>query len=492
MLSFAPPLKQKYKMKQLQNLIGRENERKELDRCLASERSELVIVYGRRRIGKTFLIEQHFNQNFDFWYVGRRGISTKEQLRQFGKSLAKFSERTKYKLSTWFEAFDALEEYLESLPRDRKKVVFIDEMPWIDRVHSNFVSALEGFWNGWAMSRGDIMLIATGSATSWMRDKLIGNKGGLHARITCQLHIAPFTLGETERYLDNKGIAWDRYQILQSYMALGGVPFYYSILNPTLSLAQNMDDLFFKSDGMLKLEFDELYNAIFQYADRYIEVVKTLSNHRYGMTYKDLSKSIKIEGSQLSRILKNLERCDFIERWSQYGNKKREEVLRLTDFYTLFYYRFIESNNNREEQWWSKNCNSQAVVSWMGTSFEMICLKHHRCIKEALGIGVISTATTTWHCNPNEKDGNQGAQIDMIIERADRIIHLCEIKFSVDKYNISKDYENKLRERMGLFRYLTKNKKTLVNTFITTYGVANGKNKSIVHSEVTMDDLFKK
>ncbi len=464
-------------------------ERKELDRCLASDRSELVIVYGRRRVGKTFLIERHFNQTFDFWYVGRRKIPTREQLRQFGRTLTKFAGKD-YAPATWFEAFDALEEYLETLPRDRKKVVFIDEMPWIDRIHSNFVLALEGFWNGWAMSRGDIMLIATGSATSWMRDKLIENKGGLHSRITSQLHIAPFTLGETERYLGNMGITWDRYQILQSYMALGGVPFYYSILDPELSLSQNIDRLFFKPDGKLKNELDELYNALFKYADRYIEVVKTLCGHKYGMTFNELEDETKYEGGQLTKILKNLERCDFIERWSQYGNKKREEVLRLTDFYTLFYYKFIDSRNIREEQWWSKNNNSPVVTSWMGISFEMVCVKHHKYIKNALGLGVISTETTTWHCKPNEDEGTPGAQIDMIIERADRITHLCEIKFSVDKYVISKDYESKLRDRMSLFRYMTKNKKTLVNTFITTYGVANVKNKSIVHSEVTMDDLF--
>lgn len=471
------------------NFVGRVEERKELDRCVASNRSELVIVYGRRRVGKTFLIEQHFGQKFDFWYVGRRNIPTKEQLRQFGRALTKYSGKS-YKLSTWYEAFDALSDYLETLPREKKKVVFIDEMPWIDRVHSNFVSAFEGFWNGWAMSRNDIVLIATGSATSWMRDKLVENKGGLHSRITSQLHISPFTLGETEQYLEKAGMNWDRYQVLQTYMVLGGVPFYYSLLDPSLSLVQNIDKLFFNKDGKLRFEFDELYNALFKYADRYIDVVKVLSNKRYGMTYKELACTIKIEGSQLSKILKNLERCDFIERWSQYGNKKREEVLRLTDFFTLFYYKFIDARNNREDEWWSKNSDSHSVYSWMGVSFEMVCLKHYKNIKEALGLKVVSTDISTWHTNANEKEGTPGAQIDMILDRADRLIHLCEIKFSTDKYVISRDYEDKLRQRMGIFRKLTKNKKSIVNTFITTYGVVNAKNRSIVHSEVTMDDLF--
>lgn len=363
-------------------------------------------------------------------------------------------------------------------------------MPWIDRVHSNFVSAFEGFWNGWAMSRNDVVLIATGSATSWMRDKLVENKGGLHSRITSQLHISPFTLGETEQYLNQQGMNWDRYQVLQTYMVLGGVPFYYSLLDRTLSLAQNIDKLFFNKDGKLRFEFDELYNALFRYADRYIDVVKLLSSKRYGMTYKDLASALKVEGGQLTKILKNLERCDFVERWPQYGNKKREEVFRLTDFFTLFYYKFIHARNNREDDWWTKNSDSQTVYSWMGISFEMVCLRHYKNIKDALGLRVVSTEISTWHTNANDKEGTPGAQIDMIIDRADRIIHLCEIKFANAKFAISKDYEEKLRDRMQLFQFMTKNKKSIVNTFITTYGVANGMNRNIVHSEVTMDDLF--
>lgn len=476
-------------MKQTESLIGREAERRELEQSVASNRSELVIIYGRRRIGKTYLIEQHFKHTFDFWYVGVRNIPTRTQLKRFGRQLTKYSGAT-YKLNDWFDAFDALEEYLETLPADGKKIVFIDEMPWMDSSRSNFVVALEGFWNGWAMSRGDIMLIATGSATSWMRDKLLGNTGGLHSRITRQLHLQPFTLSETERYLQSLGIVWDRYQVLQSYMVMGGVPFYYSLLEPELSLVQNIDRLCFKTDGKLRIEFDELYNALFQHADTYIEVVRALSQHKNGLTNNDISKKIKCNGSMLSKILKNLERCDFIERWSQYGNKKRDEVFRLTDFYTLFYYKFIEPDNRHEEYWWSKNFDSPGVLSWMGTSFETVCLRHHRQIKQALGLTAISTETSNWHVKPNEQEQTPGAQIDMIIERADRIIHLCEIKFSVGEYIISQEYEKKLRHRMSLFQYHTKNKKSLVHTFITTYGVANGKNKSIVHSEVTMDDLF--
>lgn len=476
------------------SLIGREKECKALRRSLESRRSELVIVYGRRRIGKTYLVESFFNNEFAFKYVGIRGLRSRDQLVQFGRVLSHYSGKGKYKFADWFDAFYALEEYLETLPKG-KKVVFIDEMPWMDSTRSNFVVALENFWNGWAMSKRDIMLIATGSATTWMRDKLIGNKGGLHARITCPLHLSPFTLRETELYLKYLGIPWDRYQILQSYMVLGGVPFYYSILDHRLSLAQNIDTLFFDPDGQLRMEFDELYNAIFKYSNQYIAVVEVLSRHKSGMSYSELAAESGISGTQLSRVLKNLNQSDFIDRWRQYGNKKREKMFRLTDFYTLFYYRFVEPNDYKESDWWVKHLHEPTINSWMGEAFEMICMRHLEQIKHALGLSVISTESTTWRYQPKKGKGKteaeeKGGQIDMVIERADRIIHLCEIKFWKEKYPISKEYEMRIREREELFREKTKNSKALVNTFITTYGVKNAIGHSIVDGEVTMDNLF--
>jgi len=298
---------------------------------------------------------------------------------------------------------------------------------WLTQ-RSNFVSALENFWNGWCNRRTDIVLIATGSATSWMADKIEGNQGGLHARITCNLHLSPFNLHETEEYLRQRNCQWDRYQILQCYMIFGGVPFYLSLLNTADSLAQNIDRL--------------------------------LSENKSGMTREDIVKATGLEGAFLSKILKNLERCDFITRLSQYGSKVRNNIFRLTDFYTLFYYKFIESNNTKDDRWWSNNMDSRSVSAWMGLSFELVCLSHHKQIKGALGIAGVGTSISTWRSKADREKGIPGFQIDMIIERADRIIHLCEMKFSTDQYGITDSYEMKLRERMGLFRMATKNKKS--------------------------------
>ena len=267
------------------SIIGRDREMAELQRCLDSDRSELVIVYGRRRVGKTFLVDQFFNETYDFTFVGGHKLSQRIQLRNFAKALKKaMKERTMRKFTDWFDAFDTLEEYLESLPSTRKKVVFIDEMPWIDSLRSNFTEAFENFWNGWAARRKDIMFIASGSATSWMIDNLVENQGGLHARITCQIYLRPFTLNETEQYLQGHGCLWDRFQIAQCYMFFGGVPFYLSLLDTKDSLAQNVDRLCFARGGALRLEFDELYNALFTNAEKYVDIVRLLAERRCGVT----------------------------------------------------------------------------------------------------------------------------------------------------------------------------------------------------------------
>lgn len=470
-------------------LIGREKECEELKDCLTSERSEFVIVCGRRRIGKTFLVDRFFDNNYDFSYVGKHGTKTNIQLRYFAKALWEYSGKKQPAFKDWYEAFDALEDYLKSLPDDRKKIIFIDEMPWIDTQRSSFVSALENFWNGWANRRYDIVLIASGSATSWMADNLIENQGGLHNRITRRLFLEPFTLAETEAYFNSMGSPMTRYDLLQCYMFTGGVPFYLSLMNPQMSVAQNIDRLCYSKNAPLMREFNELYSALFTHADSYIKIVELLYKHKEGMSRQEISQALNLNGRFLNTVLDNLTQCDFIDRLEAYG-KKNSIIYKLSDFYTLFYFKFLSNHHNKDVNWWSHNMDNSVIKSWMGLTFELICIRHHKQIKKALGISGVSTSVNTWKCKADENKQLPGAQIDMIIERADRIIHLCEIKFSEQEFYISNEYENKLRTRMGTFKEKTGTKNAVVHTFITTFGVGNGKHRSIVHSEVTMDDLF--
>lgn len=474
----------------IQKLIGRHAECEELRQCLSSDQAEFVIVYGRRRIGKTFLIEEFFNQTYAFKFVGGHRQSNKVQLQNFSKALQKYSHTKLPAFTDWTEAFDALTECLENIETDGKKVVFFDEMPWIDNIHSDFVSALEYFWNSWGASQDDLLFIATGSSTSWMVDKLIENQGGLHNRITTSIYLSPFTLKETEEYLRSRHCPWSRYDILQCYMLTGGVPYYLKLLNVRNSLAQNIDRLCFTPKGKLRLEFDELYNALFSNATSYLAVVKLLSEHKAGLTRNEIIEKSGIEGTKVSRILKNLERSDFIAKRLQYGNVKRDAIYRLVDFYTLFYYKFLEHNDGLDDCWWTTNMSSPSVLAWMGLTFELICLQHHKQIKAALGIAGVATSVSTWRCPANKDKGLPGAQIDMVMERADRIIHLCEMKFSTGTYTLKKDYLDWFQKRLWLFKEVTGTTKAVVGTFVTTYGLTNPTYSHLVHSEVTMDDLF--
>lgn len=469
-------------------LIARNREIKELRRLHQSKRSEFVIVYGRRRIGKTFLVNQVFQNEFTFTYVGARKQPQRVQLERFARQLQEFSG-SPYSptLNSWEEAFDQLKVLIKMRPAGERKVIFFDEMPWIDTPRSSFVDALEYFWNAWAAQRSDILFIACGSATSWMVNKLVKNQGGLHNRITAQIYLRPFNLGECESFLHEYGCHWDRYTILQCYMAFGGVPFYLSLLNPSESLVQNIDRLFFQKNAAMKEEFDELFNALFTHADKYIDVVMALAGKREGMIRAEIIEKTKISGGGLSMILENLERCDFIETYSKFKSSIRNTVYRLSDPYTLFYFKFVHKNNGKDEHYWSSNINTPMIRSWQGFSFETVCMSHLSQIKKALGISGMSTNACSWRKPVGENDG---AQIDLLIDRSDRIINICEMKFSEKPYSITKAYANDLRMKMAVFTDATHIRKSLALTMITTYGVLPGIHSGIVQNEVTMDDLF--
>lgn len=470
-------------------IIARQTEIDILERLYGSSRSEFVVVYGRRRIGKTFLINNLFSDRFTFSFVGSRGQRAAVQLRRFARQLQEYTQSAfAPMLSNWEEAFMALRSLIEGRPSDERKVIFFDEMPWIDTPRSAFIDALEYFWNAWAAQRQDILFIACGSATSWMVNKLEKNQGGLHNRITGQLYLRPFKLGECEEYLRSIGCEWDRYTITQCYMAMGGVPYYMSLLDSRQSLAQNIDRLFFSKNAPMREEFDELFSALFTHADKYISVMEALSSKKEGMTRIELTKHVGFSGGQISAVLGNLERCDFIEVYSQYKSNIRNALYRISDPYTLFYFKFLTKKNTKDEHWWSNNMQSHSVEAWQGFSFETICILHLDKIKQRLGINGISTQAGAWR--KRGSSGEHGAQIDLVIERADRVINLCEMKFSDAPYSITREYEEKLRDRMAAFRAETKTRKSLANTMITTFGILPGIHSGIVQSEVTMDDLF--
>lgn len=455
---------------------------------MESERSEFVVVYGRRRIGKTFLVRRFFKDNYAFSFVGKHEMRREQQLAEFAKELMCYSHSTFVpQLKNWTEAFDALQRLLETYNIPGKKVVFFDEMPWMDTPKSDFVSALENFWNGWANMRDDIVLVACGSATSWMVDKLLHNQGGLFNRITQKIYLRPFKLSEMEQYLDEKHFGWNRYQIAQCYMILGGIPFYLTLLNPKLSLLSNIDELFFAdAHAMLRTEYNELYSTLFKRPDNYLAVIRMLTERKEGFTRKEISEKTKLGGAALSKILSDLEQCDFIFSYARYGNAKNNAIYRIKDFYTLFYHKYVNGIDTKDSLRWTHLSSTPQVSSWQGFSFELLCLLHLDEIKKALGIDRILNDASAWRSRQPE----QNTQIDLVIERADHNINLCEMKFSSGMYAIDKGYEQKLRERMSIFLAETMTRCSTRITMVTTYGVLQNKHSGIVNDEVLLDDLF--
>jgi len=470
------------------SIIGRKKEQEILQACLESPRAEFVAVYGRRRIGKTYLVKQFFEGKFDFYMSGIYELPLKEQLSRFAAQLSLYAGKPVERPANWFAAFDALRDYLRTLDKDRL-VVFIDELPWLDTPHSNFIRALEAFWNMWAADQPRLKIVVCGSSTTWMTNTLLGDKGGLHNRVTRRIRLRPFTLGETRDYLESQHIEWENIHILQCYMAMGGTPYYLSMLNPALSVQQNIDELFFGSEAELRSEYDFLFRSLFNDSAVYRRVVETLATRMQGMTRRQLVKELRIsDNGNLTQVLENLCNCDFVRRYSAYGKTQRDKIYQLTDLYSLFYLRFVKNYHGENEHAWSE-MKDQKRSTWYGYAFEQVCLHHINQIKVRLGISGIASDVCSWQYAPTDPS-QKGAQIDLIIDRADGNINLCEMKYSLDQYDLTADYVERLKERRDLFRQVTGTHATLRLTMITTYGVKRGKYANNIQNEVILDDLF--
>ena len=477
-----------------EKIIGRIAEQKQIRDCLESDKSELVSVFGRRRVGKTFLIKQCFNEEFDFWFTGMYQMSRAQQLGQFSLTLSEKAGEKKTKIKDWFEAFDLLKKYLLSLGKDRV-VVFLDELPWMDTPRGSFLQAFSFFWNMWPSNRTLLKLYVCGSATTWMIKNFVGDKGGLYGRVTCSIYLSPFCLGETEEFLSRvKHMDLNRHRILELYMILGGIPYYLDMLNTDLPLSKNIDNLFFRENAVLKTEYEFLFRSLFNDSKPYRKVIEALSRKLKGLTREEIMKATDIrDGGTLTEILDNLRLCDFIREYNSIGKKKRNSIYQLTDLFSLFYLNFVESGNSQDENFWSNIAFSGRENSWAGYSFEQVCLHHIRQIKSRLGILGVLSNVYSWSCPGfTDEDGTKwkGGQIDLLIDRNDEVINICELKYASSKYEITESYEEHLRERASLFRKKTGTRKALHHTFITTYGVKQNRHSGIVQSEVTMDDLF--
>lgn len=478
-------------------MVGRSKEIEELNRICQKDEAQFIAIYGRRRVGKTYLINEAFNNRITFRHTGLSPIelkdlngksTTSKQLEHFYNSLRSQGANISKKPKDWFEAFFMLEMHLQSIDDGSEQIVFIDELPWLDTPKSLFTTSLEAFWNGWASSRHNFRLIVCGSAISWMQDKLINNHGGLYGRLTYQIKLQPFTLKECEEFLISNRINYSRYDIVQTYMITGGIPYYLGYIQSDLSLAQNIDNLFFIKEGKLKEEFNRLFSSIFTSPNITKEIVKLLSKNNIGLKRNEIAEKIKCSnGGNLTKILDALVSSDFAIKYIPFGQSKKEFYYKLTDPFCLFYLKFVYNQDSLNENFWINKANTQSVVSWRGFAFENVCFNHIKQIKEALGISGVYTTQSAW---AYKDDKNKGTQIDLLIERSDNIVNLCEIKFYGDTFTISKDYDLNLAHKQNVLQEKLLKRQSVHNILITTYGITDNQYKYRFDKVITLDDLF--
>ncbi len=473
-------------------VIGRKEQTILLKEALKSPKSDFIVVYGRRRVGKTYLIKNTLGKRIDFEMTGIQKGDTQDQLENFIEKLSEFSgTEDLVKPTNWMKAFSILKRYLGK-KGSKKKVLFLDELPWIDTHKSKFLGMLGHFWNDWAIYN-NVMLVVCGSAASWMIKNVLNNKGGLHNRATQYIPLQPFTLLETEQFLKSKKIKTNRYQVVQLYMAIGGIPYYLDLLKPTQSIPQNIDRLCFDANGFLRDEFDRLYKSLFDKADSHIAVVKALASKWKGLTRKEIVAATGLSNAgSLTRILDELEKSAFIQSYYPFGKKKKGSLFRLTDNFSLFYLKLIAKRNLRNQKnVFLKIFTNPEYRVWSGYAFENTCLIHQRQIAKALGIAAIFHEFSSYQFLGN--DTYNGMQIDLLIDRADGVINLCEMKFANADYKLIPSYKKNLQERADTFASITKSRKSILTTLVTTYGLTNAeKHLDVIQNLITLDELFAK
>ena len=475
-------------------LIGREKEISILQGALKRDTSSFIAVYGRRRVGKTFLIDETYERKYVFSTTGVYPKRKADELAQFtaslrdaGMDISKGEEPAK-----WIDAFQCLKELINS-SQERKKIVFLDELAWLSAPSSEFLSALGGFWNGWASKRNDVILVVCASAASWMTDNLIHNKGGLYQRLTDQIHLQPFTLRECEELAQSMHLTMDRYAILEGYMVLGGIPSYWVKLEKGKSIYQNIDNLFGGRNAVFGNELQYLYSSLFDNPEPYYDIINALGRQRksIGMNRKDLLEATgAADTGTFSKHLRELEDCGFIRRYRRYGKKEREALYQLIDNFTLFHYKFLDKGVT-DSAFYSHSIDLPAKRAWAGFAFERVCLWHVDQIKMALGISGILTDVTSFAVRADSEKGIEGSQIDLVIERRDRVIDLCEIKYSSEEYVIDKKCDADLRRKRSDFKRATGTHSSVATVMITPFGLFDNSYTANVSASITSDDLFR-
>ena len=473
------------------SFIGRKKEQEILQKALQSGEAEMVSVIGRRRIGKTYMIKNFYKEQIAFEFTGVKDTSEDLQLQGFAQTLQKItkSSRAVQTPKNWLEAFYILTDYLETIPTDKKYVVFLDELPWLAVPQTGFIGGLSWFWNSWAVNQ-NVVVVICGSSASWMIQKIVNDKGGLHNRITRRIFLKPFTLAETELYFKSRNIHLNRYHILQLFMAMGGIPHYLKEVEDGKSATQNIDDICFSESGILRDEFTNLFTSIFDDSYNHIAIIRALAKTKQGLDRNTLIKTAKVpNGGTITNVLEELIQTGFITAYPPFGKKTKDKLYRLTDEYTLFYLQFIENQDFGESGTWELLSQTQDYKTWSGYAFEGICIKHLPQMKKAMSIGGVYAIASSFLKKGTASD--KGTQIDLVLDRKDQTINLFEMKFYNKPFVLTKDYAQNLTNKRHIFEETTKTRKLLFITLVSTFGIIpNEHSVGVINQVLTTDDLF--
>ncbi len=465
-------------------IVGRIKEKEILNEALNSSRSELIAVYGRRRIGKTFLIREFYEKDIVFSVTGYSEGDRSVQLKNFMSKLNGLTtEFNQEEPADWIDGFALLKQYIISLRKtQRKKVIFIDEFPWMATNKSGFLAAFENFWNEFCSVRTDLVVVVCGSAASYMVHKIIKNRKGLSKRITKKINLKPFSLGEVKAFFENKNIPILESELVKIYMSLGGIPEYLEQVRKGESAVTTIDRLCFGPEAYLENEFDEVFESLFSSSSFHKKIIDVLaSDRKKGLTRTELLKKCDLGTSgRFSRSLEELEISGFVLKYESYTGKSKETLYRIYDEYCLFHLQFLRPFKGNS---WVQLYQRPEYVIWCGHAFETLCLKHSKQIKRALKIEGLASENYAW--------SNPQAQVDLVIDRADNWINLCEMKFCNDEFTIDASYLKKLETKKREFKTDKAGRKGIYVTMVTTHGIRpNQYSAAIVDHDLTLNCLF--
>ncbi len=468
-----------------EQIIGRVAEQTAMQKALQRTKASFMAMYGRRRIGKTFLIKNVYEQDLIFYHTAKSNSGIQIQLSNWSDSINNYNTTKKAQPipNSWSDAFKQLKQLITQ-SKKKKKVVFIDEIPWLDTTNSDFLPSLEHFWNSWCAHQKEVLLVVCGSASSWIINKLINNHGGLHNRITHSIQLEPFTLKESEDYFRHLKANYARAEVIEAYMCVGGIPFYLDLFDIKKSVTQNINDLFFGTTAPLKKEFNNLYASLFKKPEKYLDIITALATKKRGLSREELITAANLSnGGSTTKMLQELEEARFIRTYKSIDKKSKSQLYQLIDLYSLFYLAFIDKKNKLNTKYWIQIQNHSTHKAWSGYAFEMLGLHHIDQIKNTLGIDGILTNTGGWI--------GKGAQIDLVIDRIDKSINLIEVKYHTGKFSITKPVAQQLQNKMDVFREETQTKKSVTLCMLTANGLTQNSYSYLALHQLTGDDLFK-